>query len=144
MDGSKVKPFNYSLPVLSLLKTFNCLLLVLSLSFFLSYLPRQYTGSHSPTMKQRLQQQCWDYSFYTSSGWPKFAYVTNPVPPETRHVTYKLHSQGCSCFRFFSILPVLRTQDTFALVLNFEVGHFARHFLLLSFFLPFRVAMKGI
>ena len=35
---------------------------------------------------------------------------------------------------FFSILPVLHTQDTFTLVLNFEVGHFAHHFLLLSFF----------
>ena len=36
---------------------------------------------------------------------------------------------------FFSILPALHTQDTFSLVLNFEVGHFTRHFLLLSFFL---------
>ena len=35
----------------------------------------------------------------------------------------------------FSILPVLHTQDTFVLILNFEVGHFACHFLLLSFFL---------
>ena len=51
-------------------------------------------------MKQQ-QQQCWDYSFYTSSCRPKFAYVTNPVPPETRHVTNKLHSQGCSCFYFY-------------------------------------------
>ena len=45
---------------------------------------------------------------------------------------------------FFSILPALHTQDTFALVLNFEVGHFARHFFLFSFFFPFGVAMKGI
>ena len=59
-------------------------------------------------------QQCWNYFFYTSSGWPKFAYVANPVPPETRHMTYELHSQRCSCFRF-SILPVLYTQDTFEL-----------------------------
>ena len=35
----------------------------------------------------------------------------------------------------FFILPALHTQDTFALVLSLEVGHFARHFLLLSFFL---------
>ena len=34
---------------------------------------------------------------------------------------------------FFSILPVLHTPKTLALVLNLEVGHFARHFLLLSF-----------
>ena len=47
------------------------------------------------------QQQRWDYSFHTSSGWPKFAYVTNPVPPETRHVTNKLRSQGRSRFRLF-------------------------------------------
>ena len=75
-------------------------------------------------------QQCWDYSFYTSFGWLKFAYVTNPVLPETRHVTYILHS----------VLPALQTQDTFTLILNFEVGHFACHFLLLSF----GIAMKGI
>ena len=36
---------------------------------------------------------------------------------------------------FFSILPSLHMQDTFMLVLNFELGHFACHFLLLSFFL---------
>ena len=36
---------------------------------------------------------------------------------------------------FFSILSAFHTHDTFALVLNFEVGHFARHFLLLSLFL---------
>ena len=104
----------------------------------LSHLPRQYTGSLSVNVKQQMQQQqqqCWDYLFYTSSGWLKFAYVTNPVPPEIRCITYKLHPQGCSCFCFFSILPALHTQDTFVLVWNFEVGHFAHHFLLLSFFL---------
>ena len=36
---------------------------------------------------------------------------------------------------FFSILQALHTQDTFTLVLNFEVGHVICHFLLLSFFL---------
>ena len=76
------------------------------------------------------RQQCWDDSFYTSFGWSKFAYVINPIPPQTRRVTFKLHSQGR-----FSILPVLYTQDTFTLVLNFEVDHFVRHFLLLSVFL---------
>ena len=35
---------------------------------------------------------------------------------------------------FFSILPALHTQDAFAFILNFEVGHFTHH-LLLSFFL---------
>ena len=44
---------------------------------------------------------------------------------------------------FFSVLPVLHMQDTFTLVSNFEVGHFTCHFLL-SFFLSFGVAMKGI
>ena len=68
----------------------------------LSHLPRQYTGSLSPFVKQQIQQpQCWDYSFYTSSGWLKFAYVTNPVPPKASRMTYKLHSQGHSTFRFF-------------------------------------------
>ena len=36
---------------------------------------------------------------------------------------------------FFSILPALHKQDTFVLALNFEVGHFTPHVLLLSFFL---------
>ena len=57
---------------------------------------------------------------------------------ETR--AYKLHSQRRLRFRFFSVLPVLYTQDTFAPFLNFKVGHFVRHFL----FLSFDVAMKGI
>ena len=77
--------------------------------------------------------------FYTGSGWPKFAYVTNPVTPETRCVTYKLRSQQRSHF-CFSILLVLYTQDTFEQFSNFEVGHFVRHFL----FLFSGVAMKGI
>ena len=68
------------------------------------------------------------------SGWPKFAYVANPIPPETRCVTYKLHSQRRSCFHF-SILPVLYTQDTFTLFSNFEVDYFARHLFFLSFIL---------
>ena len=77
------------------LKLFNCSRLVLSFS------PRQYTGSLSPTVKQQMQQQqqCWDYSFYTSSGWLKFAYIAKPVPPG--HKTYKLHSQEHSYFIFF-------------------------------------------
>ena len=49
-----------------------------------------------------------------------------------RRVTHKLHLTGRLFFRFF-ILPTFHTQDTCALVLKFEVGHFARHFLLLSF-----------
>ena len=56
-----------------------------------------------------------------------------------RRVTNKLHSQRCSHFRF-SILKVLYTQDIFTPFSNFEVGHFAQHFL----FLSFSVAMKGI
>ena len=53
-----MKPFNCSLLVLSLflsyLKSLNCMPVVLSHSFFLSYLPRQYTGLHNPTVKQQM------------------------------------------------------------------------------------------
>ena len=56
-----------------------------------------------------------------------------------RRRTDKLHSQRLSCFRF-SVFPILYTQNTFASFSNFKVGHFARHFL----FLSFGVAMKGI
>ena len=62
--------------------------------------------------------------FYTGSGWPKFAYVSNPVPPETRRVTYKLLSQWRSCFLFFFTSGTPHT----------------RQFM----FLSFGVAMKGI
>ena len=137
---NSLKPFNCSLPILSLSFSLTCHRS--GLSFFLShsYLPRQYTGLHNPTVKQQMPpQQCWDYFFYTGSSWPKSAYVTNPIPPEMRSVTYKLHSQWCSCFRL-SVLPVPYMQHTFAPVSNFEVGHFARHF----FFLSFGDAMKGI
>ena len=49
-------------------------------------------------------------------------------------MTYILHSQRCSYFRF-SILPALYTEDTFAPFSNFEAGHFAHHFLFLSLLL---------
>ena len=53
---------------------------------------------------------------------------------ETRHMTNKLHHHGHSCFHFFSILLRLHTQDTLALILIFEVGHFARFIFLPLFF----------
>ena len=70
-------------------------------------------------MSQTPSHQRWD-------AWPK-----NCSPKDT-HTSV------------FSILPALHTKDTFTLVLNFEVSHFICPFLLLSFFLPFGVAMKGI
>ena len=114
------------------MKPFNCSLPVLSLCFSLSYLLRQYTGLHNSTVKQQMPHPI--MLFYTGSARPKFAYVTNLVPPETRRVTYKLHCQWRSCNRF-SILPVLYTQDTFVPFSNFEVCSFAHHFLFVSFFL---------
>ena len=59
------------------------------------------------------------------SAWP-----TN-CNPNDAHVSF---------FFFFSILPVLYTQSTFAPFSNFEIGHFVCHFL----FLSFGVVMKGI
>ena len=97
---AQVKPFNCLLPVLSLslsyLKPFNCLALVLSLFvfFFFSYLLHQYTVSHNPTVMQQMQQQqCWDYFFYTSFGWPKFAcHKPRPTRDETRDPTKDTHA----------------------------------------------------
>ena len=103
------------------LKTFNYLLPVLSLCFFLSLSLTCQVNTLVCTIllwsNECPSPQCF---FYTSSGRPKFAYVTNPILPETRHMTYKLHSQWRSHF-CFSILPVLYTQDTFTPFLNFEV-----------------------
>ena len=106
---------------------------VLSLFFFLSYLSRQYTGSYNPTVKQQIQwQRCWDYSFYTISGWLKFAYVTNPVPLKMRRITYKLHSQGhsCFCFCFFYTLGIPHTR------------HICTRFELWS--RPFHLSLEGV
>ena len=101
------------------MKLFNCLQLVLSFSC-------QYTSSLSPTVKQQMQQQqqCWDYSFYTCSGWQKFSYVTITNPPETRRVTYKLHPQERSCFVFFYTFGTPHTRHIHGC-----------HFFLFSFFL---------
>ena len=124
-----LKSFNCSPPVLSLSVSFLSLLLSLaeSIHWFAQFccLATKYPS-----------RQCF---LYTGFGRLQFAYVANPVPPETRRMTYKLHSQRRLHFRFF-ILQVLYTQDTFAPFGNFQVSHFARHFL----FLSFGVAMKGI
>ena len=108
----------------------------------LSHIPRQYTGLLSPTVKQQMQQpqQCCDCSFYTNSGWPIFAYVTNPVQLETRLVSYKLHPQGRSCFRFFHTPGTPHTRHIHT---RFELwgGQF-RSSLLASFFLPLGLLWK--
>ena len=61
-------------------------------------------------------------------------HVTNPVPPETRCVTYKVYSQGHSCFRFFytSGTPHAKYIRT-----HFELwGRPFHSSFLVSFFLP--------
>ena len=113
----------------------------------LSHLSRQYTGSvfftrHFNTLvcsvllwsNNATTQQCWDYSFYTSSGWAKFAYVTNHVLLETRRVIYKLHPQGCTCFCFFYTFGTPHARHVRG---HFELwGKPFRSSLLASFFLP--------
>ena len=110
------------------LKPFNCLRLVLSFSLVMSihsillwnnkcnnnnaeitpFIP--VLAGWNLHMSQTLSHQRRD-------SWP-----INCTPKDA-------HASG-----FFSILPALHTQDTFMLILNFEVGHFACH-LLLSVFL---------
>ena len=70
--------------------------------------------------------------FYTGSGWLKFAYVANAVPPETRHVTYK------TALPTTLVLPFFYTSGTL------HARHIRAIFELLG--RPFRlyVAMKGI
>ena len=70
-------------------------------------------------------------------------YVTKPVLQHTRHMTNKLHSQGRSCFRFFSYTS--STPHARHIRARFELcGRPFRSSLLASFFLPFGVAMKEI
>ena len=88
-------------------------------------------------MKQQLQQQqCWDSSFYISSGWPKFTYVINPS-----HQRRDAWPTNCT------------PKDAYASVFFYTSGtpHTGyihawpfRLSLLVSFFLPFGDAMKGI
>ena len=120
---------------LHILHPFNCLWPVLSFSLAASihrFTPSNCEATNATTttmLRLLLLYQFWLAEIYICH---KFC----PTRDEMRCMTYKLHSQGRSCFRFFSILLALHMQDTFALILNFEVSHFACHFLLLSSFLP--------
>ena len=79
--------------------------------------------SNCQTSKTATTLCFWHSSFYSSSGWLKFAYVTNLVSPEMRQVIYKSHLQELPCF----LLLALCTLDAFMLTLNSEVGHFSRY-----------------
>ena len=103
----------------------------------LPHLPRQYTGSLSPILKQQnattttMLRVLLLYQFWLAEIW--ICHKPCPTRDETRDPQIAL--LRTLMLPFFSILPALHTQDTFMLVLNFEVGHFTHHFLLLSFFL---------
>ena len=133
-----MKPFNCSLLVLSLSfsKPFNCFLPVLFL--FLSLLlatsihwfAESYCEATNATTKLRLLllYQFWLAEICT-------CHKPRPTRDETRdlQIALPMTPMLLFCLFVFSILLVLHTQDTLGLVSNFEIGHFARHFLLLSF-----------
>ena len=121
---------------------------------YLFHLSHQYTSSvfftrHVNTLvcsvllwsNNATTQQCWDYSFYTSSNWPKFCICHKPHP--TRGETHGLQIAPPRML----MLPFFYTSGTshtrHACVRLELWGRPFRLSLLASFFLPFGVAMKG-
>ena len=80
-------------------------------------------------------QQYWDYSFLYQFWLVEICICHKPRPTRDKTRDLQIALPWTLMLLFFSILLALLTQDTFVLVLNFEFGHFACHFLLLSFFL---------
>ena len=109
-----------------------------TVSVFFTWL-RWYTRPLSPTVKQQCNNQNNNNAEITPfipvlAGW-NLCDKPHSTRDETRDL--QIAPPRMLMLPFFSILLAVHTQDTFLLVFNFEVGHFARHFLLLSFlFLP--------
>ena len=94
----------------------------------LSHLPRQYTYPLSPIVKQQCNNTTMLRLLLLYQFWLAKIYICYKSPrQETRRVTNKLYPQEWSSFRF----SYFRHSCS---VLNFKVGPFACHFLLLSVF----------
>ena len=115
-----------------MMKSFNCLCPVLSFSLAMSihWFAQTYCETTNATTTTMLRLLLL-YQFWLAENC--ICHKPHPIPPETRGMTYKLHHKGAHASIFFSILLALHTQDTFALILNFEVGHSLVTF---CFFLP--------
>ena len=115
------------------LKPFNCFLPVLSLYFALTC--RVNTLVHSVLL---WSNKCNNNNAKITPFIPVQAGSNLHMSQTPSHQTRDPRPTNCTPkdaqTSVFSTLPVLHTQDTFAPVLNFEVGHFVRHFLVLSFF----------
>ena len=108
---------------LSFPKPFNC-------SHFLSasihWFPQSYCeATNATTMPRSLLL----YQFWLA----KICICHKPSPTRDEMRDLQIALLLTLILPFSSILPALHTQDTFMLVLNFEVGHFTCHFFLLSF-----------
>ena len=137
MDASckmqlRIWSLHTDLPLFSRMKPFNCLQPVLSFSLAASihWFTQSYcaaTNARTTTMLRLLLL----YQFWLA----EICICHKPRPTRDKMCDPQIAPPRALMLPFFSILLALYTQDTFVLVLNFEVGHFACHFLLLSFFL---------
>ena len=116
-----------------ILKPFNCLQPVLSFSLAASihWFAQSYCEAANATITTTMLRLLLLYQFWKAEIC--ICHKSRPTRDETRGL--QIAPPRTLKLAFFSILPAFHTQDTFALVLNFEVGHFARHFLHLYFFI---------
>ena len=116
------------------MKPFNCLLLVLSFSLAASI--HWFAQSYCETIKCKNAE--------ITPFIPVLAGRNLHMSQTPSHQRRDAWPTNCTPLMTLILPLFFYTSGTLALVLNFEVGHFARHFLFLSFFLPFGVATKGI
>ena len=116
------------------LKPFNCLLLVLSLSFSLTCCINTLVRSvllWSNKCNNNNNAEITPFIPVLAGG---NLHMSQTLPTRDETCNLQMALSRMLMLPFFSILPVLHMQDILTLVLNFEEGHFVRHLLLLSFF----------
>ena len=84
--------------------------------------------------KQQMQQQCWDYSLLYQFWLAEICICHKPRPIRDETCNLQITLPRTLMLPFFIYFWHSTCKIHWRLVLNFEVGHFAHHFLLLSFF----------
>ena len=118
---------------MNLQKSFNCSLLVLFLflSLLLVALIHWFTQSYcEATNVTTMLRLLVLYQFWLAD----ICTCHKPCPTRDESHDLQIALSRTLMLPFFFILPVLHTQNTFVLVSDFEAGHFACHFLFVSFF----------
>ena len=113
------------------MKPFNCLRLVVSFSIvaLIHWFAQSYCEATNAT--KTMLRLFLLYQFWLA----EICICHKPCPTRDETHDLQIALSRMLMLLFFSILPAFHMQDTFTLVWNFEVGHFACHFLFLPSFL---------